>query len=80
MSTTIDLTRGYLGCYRFAGDPVELQAAHDRLVARFPKQDMDVHLCVATDEGLLVYDACPDREHFRRFSSSRDTIAAMVDA
>ncbi|MDN4643717.1 hypothetical protein [Arthrobacter sp. PsM3] len=59
----------YLGMYSFRGDPAELLAAHDRLLAMLPAGQLELHLCVQTPEGIIVLDSCPSREVFDRFSS-----------
>ncbi|MFF2345849.1 hypothetical protein [Pseudarthrobacter sp. NPDC058119] len=61
----------YLGMYSFRGDPAELLAGHDRLLALLPQGQLDLHLCVQTKDGIAVLDTCPDREIFDRFSGSR---------
>lgn len=70
----------FLGAYHFAGDSEALVAAHDRLVANFPPGSFDLHVCVAVDDGIVVYDACPSREVFTGFSQSPDFLAAVTAA
>jgi hypothetical protein len=65
------------GAYHFDGDPTELLAAHDRLVAQFPPGTFDLHVCVAVDGGIVVFDACPSREVFAGFSQSSEFLAAV---
>ena len=62
----------YLGSYSFEGDPTELTAGYERLIAHFPPETMDLHVCIRTDTGLTVMDACPSREVFEEFSASTD--------
>lgn len=62
----------YLGMYSFRGDPAELLAGHDRMLALLPAGQLDVHLCVQTEAGIAVLDTCPNREIFDRFSSGRE--------
>jgi hypothetical protein len=61
----------YLGMYTFRGNPAELLAGHDRMLALLPEGQLDLHLCVETEDGIAVLDSCPNREVFDRFSSGR---------
>jgi hypothetical protein len=70
----------FLGAYHFAGDPAELVAAHDRLTAQFPPGIFDLHVCVARDDGIVVFDACPSREVFTDFAQSDGFLTAVADA
>ena len=70
----------FLGAYHFAGDPAELVTAHDRLTAQFPPGAFDLHVCVAHDDGIVVFDACPSREVFTGFSQSPDFLGAVAAA
>lgn len=62
----------YLGMYSFRGDPAELLAGHDRLLALLPAGQLELHLCVQTEDGMAVLDTCPNREVFDRFSGGRE--------
>ena len=69
----------YLGAMHFDGDPGELLAAHHRLLERFGIDALDVHLCIARDDGLTVFDACPGKAVYEEFTGSdafRDAVAA----
>jgi hypothetical protein len=70
----------FLGAYRFAGDPAELLAGYDRLMAGFPPGAISVHVCVADENGMTVFDACPTREVFLEFSSGSNFAAAVAAA
>lgn len=59
----------YLGMYSFRGDPAELLAGHDRMLGLLPAGQLELHLCVQTDDGIAVLDTCPSREVFDRFSN-----------
>lgn len=61
----------YLGMYTFRGNPAELLAGHARMLALLPEGQLDLHLCVETEDGIAVLDSCPSREVFDRFSSGR---------
>ena len=62
----------FLGAYRFAGDPSELISAHERLMSAFDPSALDLHVCAAGPEGIVVLDACPSEDVFRAFSTSAD--------
>ena len=67
----------FLGVYHFDGDTTALLAAYDRLLALFPPNSFDLHVCIKRADGISVYDTCPDRPTFEQFSSGpefRDTI------
>lgn len=70
----------FLTAYRFDGDPATLAAAHDGLYARFPADSLDLHVCVVTDHGMLVLDACPSREVAEAFRRSPEFAAALAEA
>jgi hypothetical protein len=70
----------FIGCYRLHGDPTELTAAYDRLMARFTDDQFLVHICVSTDDGLVVFDTCPSRADFHAFSTDPEFLAAMQEA
>ena len=69
----------YLGALHFDGDPGELLPAYRRMLDGFGIDTLDVHLCIAREDGLTVFDACPTREVYEEFTSSgmfRDAVAA----
>jgi hypothetical protein len=70
----------FFGTYRFTGDPTELAAAYDRLMTKFPEDQLLVHICVETDEGLVIYDTCPSQADFHAFSTDPLILAAMQEA
>jgi hypothetical protein len=70
----------FLGAYRFVGDPTELAATYDRFMTRFSDDQFLVHICVKTDEGLVIYDTCPSRADFHAFSTDPLILAAMQEA
>jgi hypothetical protein len=67
----------YLGSYRFEGDPAALFAAYERLCAGFPPGAIELQLCIADDDGITVFDACPSRDTFVAFSGGPDFAAAL---
>ncbi len=70
----------FLGTYRVIGDPTELAAAYDRLMTNFRDDQLLVHICVRTDEGLVIYDTCPSQADFHAFSSNPVVLAARQEA
>ena len=70
----------FLSSYTFEGDPTALVAGYERMRAAFPADALELQVCVSTDSGLVVYDACPDREAFEAFSTSEDLAAALSAA
>jgi hypothetical protein len=70
----------FLGSYRFVGDPADMIAAYDRLMANFPPDAMFVHVCIVEEDAIVVYDACPTREIFLEFSSGEGFAAAVAAA
>jgi hypothetical protein len=70
----------HLGIYRFDGDPDELLAAYERLSAAVPAATSDVHVCARRDDGITIYDTCPSREVFERFSTSDAFLGALAAA
>jgi hypothetical protein len=70
----------YIGIYRFDGEPDELLAAYDRLVAMVPLDGSAFHLCVPDEGGITIYDTCPSREAFEGFSTGAGFHAALRQA
>lgn len=73
------MTRLHGSIWRFTGDPVRLAAAYDAFSAELGGDQLLVHLCMTTPDGLLVVDTCPDRAAWDRFMAGRaGIVAAMV--
>jgi len=70
----------HLGIYRFAGDPGELLPAYDRMLAGMTPGVIVFHACTVEPDGITIYDACPTREAFERFSTSAEFRAALASA
>ena len=51
----------------FRGDPDELLARYDAMVAEIPPGNMRLHLCLRSDDGIVVVDTCPSRAAFEAF-------------
>ncbi|WP_026555644.1 hypothetical protein [Arthrobacter sp. 35W] len=58
----------YMGVYHFTGDTAQLLEGHQRMLELLPPGVLKIHICLATESGISVYDTCPDREVFDRFS------------
>ncbi len=69
----------YLGHYAFEGDPTLLEAAYRRLAASIPPEDLGVHVVVVRDDGLDIYDSCPDEATFIAFTTG-DEFAGLLAA
>jgi len=67
----------HLGTYRFEGDPDDLLAGYDRMLAGFPTDTLLVHLCVRRPDGITIIDTCPSAADFRSFSTSPEFHAAL---
>lgn len=70
----------FLGSYEFDGDAQELLVAYERLLAGFPPDASDLHVCVVREGGITVYDTCPSRVVFAGFSSSEGFRDAITTA
>ena len=70
----------FLGAYHFDGLADELLVAYERLLAMFPPEKLDLHVCVVRDGGLTVYDACPSSAVFASFSAGDDFAGALRTA
>ena len=70
----------YLGAVYFDGDPGELLPAYHRMLEKFGLETLDVHLCITTDAGLTVFDACPTREIYEEFTRSETFLGAIAEA
>ena len=67
----------YLGHYAFDGDPTLLEAAYRRLMTVIPSDNIELHVVVVRDEGLDIFDACPDEATFTAFHTGGEFAAAL---
>jgi hypothetical protein len=51
----------------FRGDPDDLLARYDAMVAEIPPASIRLHMCLRSDDGIVVVDTCPSREAFDAF-------------
>jgi hypothetical protein len=66
----------HLGIYEFDGDPEQLLPAYDAMMAAMPVSTA-FHLCAIRLGGIVVYDTCPTREAFERFSTGEEFHGAL---
>ena len=67
----------HLGTYRIDGDPDDLLARYDRMLAGFPVDELLVHICVRRADGITIIDTCPTEADFRSFSTSAEFRSAL---
>jgi hypothetical protein len=70
----------YLSAYHFDGDPTELTAAYERMMSRFPADDLLFHAFVVGERGVVILDACPDQAAHERFAASPEFRGALAEA
>ena len=62
----------YLGIYDIDVDSRELLVAYDRLIAGMPEGQLFFHACAVRENGITIFDACPTKEAFEKFSTSAE--------
>lgn len=70
----------FLGRYDFAGDPADLTARYDALMAQIPAENVQFHTCVVHADGITLYDSCPSAEVFAEFSTSPDFLSLVRES
>jgi hypothetical protein len=55
--------------WRFAGDPDELLARYDAMIAEIPRANLRLQLCLRAADGIVLVDTCPSRAIFEAFST-----------
>jgi hypothetical protein len=58
--------------WTFAGDPDELLPRYDAMVAEIPSDNLKLHLCLRSNDGIVLVDTCPTKEVFEAFIHSDD--------
>jgi hypothetical protein len=53
--------------WKFTGDPDELLARYDAMIAEIPAGNMRLHLCLRAPDGMLMVDTCPSHDVFEAF-------------
>ena len=56
--------------WKFDGDPDDLLARYDAMIAEIPRANMTLHLCLRAPNGIVMVDTCPTREAFEAFAHS----------
>jgi hypothetical protein len=56
--------------WKFTGDPDDLVARYDAMVAEIPRANLALHLCLRADDGIVLVDTCPSAEVFAAFVQS----------
>ena len=59
----------------YVGDPSDLVARYEALVAEVPARNMRFHACARTEAGIVIFDTCPSKEAYDSFWSSPDVLA-----
>jgi hypothetical protein len=60
----------YASIWKFDGDPDDLLARSDAMIAEIPRANMKLHLCLRAPDGIVMVDPCPTRESFEAFVHS----------
>ena len=63
--------------WTYAGDPDELVARYEALVADIPAENMRFHACARTHDGIVIFDTCPSKEVYDSFWNSPDVVALL---
>ena len=63
--------------WKFEGEPADLLARYDAMLAEIPSANMRLHLCLRAEDGIVIVDTCPSREAFLEFTES-ETFRAML--
>jgi hypothetical protein len=66
-----------LATYTFEGDPAALVEKHHEMMSLFPPTALDLHIAVTTDDGLTVFDACPDLATHKAFVVSPEFLGTI---
>ena len=67
------------------GDPDDLLAGYDRLMAGMPEDQVEFHACAVREAGITIYDARPAKDAFEvvllggEVSCGRGRRASLVD-
>ena len=69
-----------LSAYHFDGDPESLMECHRRLMEFFPPGGLDLHIAVTEEQGVTVYDSCPDLATHEAFVASPEFNGALAQA
>lgn len=56
--------------WKFAGDPDDLLARYDAMIAEIGAAGMRLHVCLRAADGIVMLDTCPSKEVFEAFAGS----------
>lgn len=68
----------FLTRYDYTGNTDSLVEAHDRMLAVFPPEILDLHVLIRTTDGITVLDGCPDEATARSFSTGAEFAQASA--
>lgn len=54
--------------WKFSGDPDDLLARYDAMMAEIGTANMRLHVCLRADDGMLMLDTCPSKQAFEAFA------------
>lgn len=61
--------------WKFSGDPDDLIASYESMLAEIPAGNVELQLCLRVPDGILLVDTCPTREVFEAFAASPEFAA-----
>lgn len=64
--------------WTFEGDPDDLVARYEALIAEVPAENMRFSACARTPTGMVMFDTCPSKEVFDAFFASEDVKALFA--
>jgi hypothetical protein len=56
--------------WKFAGDPDDLLARYDAMIAEIGAANMRLHVCLRAADGIVMLDTCPSKKVFEAFAGS----------
>jgi hypothetical protein len=62
----------------FVGDPDELAAGYEALLAEVPAANLRFAACVRTPTGIVMVDTCASREDYEGFFARADVRALLA--
>ena len=60
------------------GDPDDLVARYEAMLAEVPEENMHFHACARTEAGIVIFDTCPSKEVFDDFYG-RPEVQALLE-
>jgi hypothetical protein len=64
--------------WTYHGDPDDLVARYEAMIAEIPLEAMDFAACIRTPDGIVIIDTCPSKEVFDEFVASEGFQALMA--